>query len=255
MTYAIYPTLKDKVVFVTGGTSGIGADFVKAFANQGAKVAFVGRHAELGREVCDFVESETQNKPLFIQCDVTDVPALQGAIETAGAELGDISVLINNAANDKRHSVEEVTEDMWDSLMGVNLKHQFFTAQAAYPMMKRAGGGSILNIGSNCFLLSRIPGYPLYATAKAAIIGLTRSLAREFGPDQIRVNAILPGWVMTQKQIDQWLTPEAEAEAMEDQCLKERLYEGDISRLALFLAADDSRMITKQMFIADGGRI
>lgn len=255
MTYAVYPSLKGKVVFITGGTSGIGADFVKAFAGQGAKVAFVGRHAELGKDVCDVVEAETQNRPLFIQCDVSNVPALQQAIQQVGTELGDVNVLINNAANDKRHTVEEVTEAMWDDLMAVNLKHQFFTAQAAYPMMQRAGGGSILNIGSNCFLLSRIPGYPLYATAKAAIIGLTRSLAREFGPDKIRVNAILPGWVMTQKQIDQWVTPEAEAEAMADQALKERLYEGDISRLALFLAADDSRMITKQMFIADAGRV
>ena len=255
MEYAVYPTIKNKVVFITGGTSGIGADFVKAFANQGAKVAFVGRHADLGIALCDFVEKETSNRPCFIQCDVTNIAALQQAIQDTAAMFGPVTVLINNAANDKRHTVPEVTETMWDDLMGVNLKHQFFTAQAVYPMMQAAGGGSILNIGSNCFLLSRMPGYPLYATAKAAIIGLTRSLAREFGVDKIRVNAILPGWVMTQKQIDQWLTPEAEAETMEDQCLKERLYEGDISRLALFLAADDSRMITKQMFIADAGRV
>jgi NAD(P)-dependent dehydrogenase (short-subunit alcohol dehydrogenase family) len=255
MEFANYPSLKDKVVFITGGTSGIGSDFVKSFAQQGARVAFVGRSEDQGRELCDSVKKDGSVEPLYIKCDVGNVAMLQDAIAQTGKELGDISVLVNNAANDKRHQVSDVTEQMWDDMMGVNLKHQFFTAQAVYPMMQRLGGGSILNIGSNCFLLSRIPQYPLYAIAKSAIIGLTRSLAREFGADKVRVNAILPGWVMTEKQINQWVTPEAEAEAMEDQCLKERLYEDDISRLALFLAADDSHMITKQTFIADAGRV
>lgn len=255
MRFAQYPSLRDKVVFITGGTSGIGADFVKSFAEQGARVAFVGRQQKLGEALCQEIKAKGFIEPFFTTCDVSDVGSLRQSIALAAQELGDISVLINNAANDKRHTVDEVTEELWDSLMGVNLKHQFFTAQAIHPMMERRGGGSIINVGSNCFLLSRIPQYPLYATAKAAIIGLTRSLAREFGVKKIRVNALLPGWVMTDKQIEQWVTPEAEAEAMEDQCLKERLYEGDMSRLALFLAADDSRMITKQVFIADAGRV
>lgn len=255
MEFANYPSLNDKVVFLTGGTSGIGADMVRTFASQGARVAFVGRKDDLGNALCATIKEEGLAEPYFIKCDVSDVPALQAAISETGKQLGDISVLINNAANDKRHTAEEVTEVMWDELMRVNLRHQFFTAQAVYPMMKRLGGGSIINVGSNCFMLSRIPGYPLYAIAKSALIGLTRSLAREYGAQKIRVNALLPGWVMTEKQINEWLTPEAEAETMEDQCLKERLYEGDISRLALFLASDDSRMITKQTFIADGGRV
>lgn len=255
MEFAQYPSLKNKVVFVTGGTSGIGRDFVKSFAAQGARVAFVGRNEAQGQALCDEVQAAGCEAPLYIKCDVGNVAMLQEALAQTAQQLGDVSVLVNNAANDKRHTVGEVTEAMWDDLMAVNLKHQFFTAQTVYPMMQRLGGGSIINIGSNCFLLSRIPQYPLYAIAKSAIIGLTRSLAREFGADGIRVNAVLPGWVMTEKQINQWLTPDAEAETMEDQCLKERLYEGDISRLALFLAADDSRMITKQTFIADGGRV
>lgn len=255
MQFAHYPSLKDKVVFVTGGTSGIGADFVKTFSQQGARVAFVGRQADLGQALCQEVKAMGHAEPFFVKCDVSNVEMLHDAIAQSAKQLGDISILINNAANDKRHRVDEVTEELWDDLMGVNLKHQFFTAQAIHPMMERLGGGSIINVGSNCFLLSHIPHYPLYATAKAAIIGLTRSLAREFGAAKIRVNALLPGWVMTEKQIEQWLTPEAEAQTMDEQCLKERLYEGDISRLALFLAADDSRMITKQVFIADGGRV
>lgn len=255
MTFANYPSLKDKVVYITGGTSGIGSDFVMQFALQGARVAFIGRTADLGEALVDAVVAAGHPQPLFLPCDASDVTALQATIQETQKQLGDIAVLVNNAANDQRHAVSEVTEDLWEQLMSINLKHQFFTAQAVQPMMQRLGGGSIINVSSNAFLTARIPHFVLYATAKSAIIGLTRSLAREFGGDHIRVNCIMPGWVMTDKQIRQWLTPEAEAELMEEQSLKAKLYPEDISRLALFLAADDSRMITKQLFIADAGRV
>lgn len=255
MTYANYPSLKNKTVFITGGTSGIGSEFVLQFAMQKAQVAFIGRHEKNGETLCQLVKEKTGHRPLFIAGDVSDVSIMQNAIHETARKLGDINVLINNAANDQRHETLAVSEAMWQEWMDINLKHQFFTAQAVLPMMIKRKSGSIINIGSNCFMLAEIPTYPVYATAKSAIIGLTRALAREFGKYTIRVNCILPGWVMTQKQIDQWLTPEAEKQTLQEQSLKEKLYPEDISRFALFLAADDSRMITKQSFIIDGGRI
>jgi D-xylose 1-dehydrogenase len=255
MNTAVYPSLKDAVVFVTGGTSGIGEDIVAHFVAQGAHVAFVGRNQDKGKQVCDKLVAAGYTAPLYIPCDVSDMAALKAAIKAAQDALGDITVLVNNAANDQRHTTLELDEVEWDALMAVNLKHQFFAAQAVLPNMIKNGGGSIINLGSNCFLLADIPVYPCYAIAKSAIIGLTRSLAREFGDKNIRVNGIMPGWVMTEKQISTWLTPEAEAETMQQQCLKQRLYPEDISRFVLFLASDDSKMVTKQMFIVDGGRI
>ncbi|MCH9644774.1 MAG: SDR family oxidoreductase [Gammaproteobacteria bacterium] len=251
----IYSSLKNKTVFITGGTSGIGEDIVLHFAEQGARVAFVGRNREKGQDVCDKVIALGFDAPLYVCCDVSDMKALQAAISQTAEHFDGIDVLVNNAANDQRHATLETDEAMWDQFMAVNLKHQFFAAKAVLPMMVKNGGGSIINMGSNCFMLADMPTYPCYAIAKSAIVGLTRSLAREFGDKNIRVNGIMPGWVMTEKQIEMWLTPEAEAETMREQCLKKRLYPEDVSRFVLFLASDDSKMVTKQMFVVDGGRI
>jgi len=253
--FAIYPSLENKVVFITGGTSGIGADFVLEFAKQGAKVAFIGRNQMHGEELCERVEEITDQRPLYIQGDLSKLDDIHQAIYTTVNHFKRIDVLINNAANDVRHHALEVTEEMWNDLMAINLKHQFFTAQAVLPFMMKNKSGSIINMSSNSVWLAELPSYPLYTTAKAAIIGLTRSLAREFGVYNIRVNCIEPGWIFTAKQIEKWVTPEGEAQAIREQSLKHRLYPEDVSRLALFLAADDSKMITKQIFVVDGGRI
>ena len=190
--------------------------------------------------------------PLFIPCDVTDTPALQAAIAEATAKLGPIRVLVNNAAHDQRHPIDSVTPDYWDDRFAVNLKHQFFAAQAVYKDMAATGGGSIVNLGSTSWVIGQ-GGMPCYTTAKSAVAGLTRSLARDFGPLDIRVNCILPGWIMTERQIKLWLTPEGEQELMKRQCLKRKLVPADIARVVLFFAADDSGACTNQNYIVDGG--
>ncbi len=192
--------------------------------------------------------------PLFLKADVRDVKAYQAAIADVAAKLGTITVLINNAARDDRHDLADVTPDFWDERIAVNLRHQFFAIQAVAPGMKAAGGGSIVNFSSVSYhtMTARLS---VYEAAKAAVIGLTRGLARDLGPDRIRLNAITPGWIMTQRQSDLWLTPEAEADLMKAQCLKEKVYPPDIARMALFLASDDSRLITAQNFVVDGGRM
>lgn len=252
--FASYPSLRDKVVFVTGGASGIGASLVEHFAAQGARVAFVDVAEEAGRALAARVAETGAAKPVAMDCDLRDIDALQAAIARVGRELGPVRVLVNNAGNDDRHAVADVTPAYWDERMAVNLRHQFFAAQAVWPQMKAAGGGSIVNMGSIVWRLG-MGGLPVYATAKAAVCGLTRSLARDFGPDAIRVNTVLPGWIMTERQIALWLTDAGEKALMEDQCLKEKIYPPDVARLVLFLAADDSRMITSQDFIIDGGRV
>lgn len=255
MNFANYPSLKGKVVFITGGTSGIGADFVLHFAQQQAKVAFIGRNKENGTQVCKEVSKHAKHQPLFIAGDVSDTNTIKAAIKETEQKFGPIHVLINNAANDFRHRTLDVTNELWQELMDINLKHQFFTAQAILPMMIANQQGSIINLSSNCFMLAEIPSYPLYATAKSAIIGMTRALAREFGPHNIRVNCILPGWVMTTKQREHWVTEDALNKTLHEQSLKKELMPADVSRLALFLAADDSQLISKQSFIIDGGRL
>ena len=192
--------------------------------------------------------------PAFIRCDLRDVEALQAAVAKIMAVDGDIAVLVNNAANDDRHRIEDVTAAYWDDRIAVNLRHQFFAAQAVIPGMRRRGGGSIINFGSMTWHASE-GGYPAYATCKAAVEGLTRSLARDLGPDRIRVNTIIPGWVMTERQMRLWLDAEGEAEIARRQCLKDKLQPDDVARMALFLAADDSRMCTAQNFIVDAGWI
>ncbi|MGF1628115.1 MAG: SDR family NAD(P)-dependent oxidoreductase [Kiloniellaceae bacterium] len=249
---AIYPSLKDRVVFVSGGGSGIGASIVEHFCQQGAKVGFVDIDEAASAALVEAMVAAGHHKPVFVKCDLKDVDALRVAIGQVRTRLGPITVLINNAANDQRHSIDEVTPEYWDDRIAVNLKHQFFAAQAIYPDMEAAGGGAIVNLGSVSWMIGQ-GGMPCYTTAKSAIAGLTRSLARDLGPKNIRVNCVVPGWIMTQRQIDLWLTPESEAELMQRQCLKRKLVPADIARAVLFFAAEDSGGCTNQSYIVDGG--
>jgi NAD(P)-dependent dehydrogenase (short-subunit alcohol dehydrogenase family) len=250
--YASYPSLKDRSVFVTGGGSGIGAALVRHFAAQGAKVAFVDIALEASERLVADIAAAGDPKPLLIPCDLRDIEALRRAIRQAADAHGPITVLVNNAAHDERHAFDTVTPEYWDDRMAVNLRHQFFAAQAVHPMMKAAGGGSIINFGSVSWMIGQ-GGMPGYSAAKAAIMGLTRSLARDFGADNIRVNSIAPGWIMTERQISLWLDEAGERELMARQCLKRKLYPDDMARIVLFLAADDSSAMTNQTYIADGG--
>jgi D-xylose 1-dehydrogenase len=249
--YARYPSLVDRTVFITGGASGIGASFVTQFAQQGARVAFCDIDASSGDALADAL-GDARTRPLFLACDITDIEALRGAIADARSALGPIAVLVNNAANDQRHSIAEVSPESFDASIAVNLRHQFFAAQAVIDDMKAHGGGSIINLGSISWMLKN-GGMPIYVTAKAAIAGLTRGLARDLGPFGIRVNTLVPGWVMTEKQRRLWLDEAGLRALKAGQCLDGELMPEDIARMALFLAADDSRMVTAQDFIVDGG--
>lgn len=247
---ATFNDLKGTSVFITGGGSGIGASLSEGFLEQGANVAFVQRSD--GTAFCDEMEQKHGNRPLFMACDITDMDALKACIEQAAAAHGPITTLVNNAANDKRHTTAEVDSDFWDWMMAINFKAYFFACQAVIPGMQAAGGGSIINFSSISYMMGNA-GYPLYTGANSGINGMTRSLAREFGPDKIRVNVIAPGWVLTQKQLDKWATPDGLAAHMERQCLKEHLEPRDIVGAALFLASDISRMMTGQSMVVDGG--
>ncbi len=249
---ATYPSLKDRVVFVTGGGSGIGASIVEHFCQQGARVGFVDIDVAASEALVAAMAEAGPHKPHFVECDLRDIPALRKAIDAVRAALGPITILVNNAAHDQRHSIDEVTPEYWDDRVAVNLKHQFFAAQAIYPDMEAAGGGAIVNLGSVSWMIGQ-GGMPCYTTSKSAVAGLTRALARDFGPMNIRVNCVVPGWIMTQRQIDLWLTPESEAELMQRQCLKRKLYPADIARAVLFFAAEDSAGCTNQSYIVDGG--
>ncbi len=252
MPTATFHDLKDASVFITGGGAGIGAAITEGFIEQGAKVAFVQRSDASG--FCDDMQDKHGVRPLFIPCDITDVSALQAAISTAAEAHGAVTVLVNNAANDKRHDTEDVTEEFWDWSQAINLKAYFFACQAVIAGMRAAGGGAIVNFSSISYMMGNA-GYPSYTTANAGINGMSRSLAREFGPDKIRVNALAPGWVMTDKQRDLWVTPEALAAHLERQCLKEELLPQDIVDAVLFLASNTSRMMTGQMMVVDGGTV
>ena len=247
-----YSSLEGRCVFITGGATGIGAAMVEAFAIQGAKVAFVDLDMDSADSLCASLKNQTGTSPWFQKIDVTDVEALQAAITDAVEELGSLQALINNAANDRRHSPAEVTPQSWRDCMAINLDAAFFAAQTGAELMAQSGG-SIINFSSINALLgpSNMPGY---VTAKAGVVGMTKALARDYGESAIRVNAILPGWVVTDRQLQTWLTPEAEADWMKQVALKQRLQPSDVAKLALFLAADDSRMITGQSFTIDGGR-
>jgi NAD(P)-dependent dehydrogenase (short-subunit alcohol dehydrogenase family) len=249
---ARFGSLRGKRVFVTGGGSGIGESIVTAFAEQGAQVAFVDIVREASVELVEKIAGAGHPAPVFRHCDITDIPALQQVIADLGAELGDFDVLVNNAANDQRHNIEEVTPAYWDERIAINQRPMFFTCQSVLPGMKKKGAGSIINISSISFH-AKGGGYPVYATAKSAVIGLTRSLARDLGPHGIRVNTVTPGWVMTQRQLDLWVDDAAKADIARAQCLPGMLMPAHIASMVLFLAAEDSAMCTAQEFIVDAG--
>ena len=250
MTIASYPSLKGRVVLVTGGGSGIGEAIVRNFAAQGSRVGFLDVDEAASKKLAAGVGGKDQVH--FEKCDLRDIAWLKRAIAALRERLGPVTILVNNAAHDERHKIEDVTSEYWDDRMAVNLKHQFFCAQAVYKDMQAAGGGAIVNMGSVSWVVGQ-GGMPGYTTAKSAIQGLTRALARDFGPLNIRVNSILPGWIMTERQISLWLTPEGEEELMRRQCLKRKLYPDDIARVVLFLASDEAGACTNQNYIVDGG--
>jgi D-xylose 1-dehydrogenase len=251
-SFARYPSLDGRVVFISGGASGIGAELVRQFCAQGARVAFIDLDAELAEDLVEAVATETSATPRFERCDVTDVAALQTSINRVAGEMGPIEVLINNAANDLRAPIEDVTPESWEASLAVNLRHHFFAAQAAIAAMRERRAGSIINLGSISWHV-KLEGLHGYVASKAAIEGLTRVLARELGPDRIRVNCIIPGWVLTDRQRKLWLTPEVEADLMRAQSLKEFVTPEDVARLALWLAADDSVHCTGQNWTVDAG--
>jgi D-xylose 1-dehydrogenase len=250
--YASYPSLDARVAFVTGGGSGIGASIVEHLCAQRARVAFVDIERAASQTLVETIKGRGHPAPTFLPCDLRDIGALQAAVADTRSRLGPIRVLVNNAANDERHALDTVTPEYWDDRFAVNLRHQFFAAQAVAPDMAAAGGGSIVNFGSTSWMVGQ-GGMPAYLTAKSAVAGLTRALARDLGPMGIRVNCIVPGWIMTERQITRWLTPEGEAELMRRQCLKRKLLPEDIARVVLFFAADDSGACTNQSYVVDGG--
>jgi D-xylose 1-dehydrogenase len=252
--FASYPSLRGRVVFVTGGATGIGAEFVAQFARQGARTGFVDIQAEAAAKLAAGVAAELGTAPWFRACDVRDVPRLRDAIGACAAELGDIDVLVNNAADDERRPPDDMTERFWDEKFAVNLRPMFFAAQAVAPAMRARKHGSIINLGSITWHAG-FADVAAYATAKAGIEGLTRSLARDLGASGVRVNCLIPGWTMTERQLAGWVTPEAEREIDRAQCLPGRVMPADIARMALWLAADDSRMCTSQIWVVDGGWI
>jgi|EP01034_Spumella_vulgaris_P038726 NAD(P)-dependent dehydrogenase (short-subunit alcohol dehydrogenase family) len=249
---AKFGSLRGKRVFITGGGTGIGEALVTAFAGQGALVGFVDIAKDASEALVERIAASGHPVPEFRHCDITDIPALQATIAALADKLGDFDVLVNNAANDQRHDAENVTLDYWNERIAINQRPMFFTAQSVLAGMKRKGGGSIINVSSISWH-AKGAGYPVYATTKAAVIGLTRSLARDLGPHGIRVNTVTPGWVMTQRQIDLWVDDAAEAEIQRMQCLPAKLMPGHIASMILFLAADDSAMCTSQEFIVDAG--
>lgn len=248
MDGASYPSLRGRVVFVTGGATGIGASFVRHFAGQGCRVAFVDLQAEAGAALAGEVDA------WFRRCDVTDAPALQAAIHHAAEALGPITILVNNVADDTRHEAADLTPEAWRRSLAVNLDPALIASVAVQPMMKAEGGGAIVNVGSINALWGPA-NMAAYVAAKGAINSLSKGLAREWGPDGIRVNALSPGWVVTERQLEKWLTPEAEADWARQVALKDRILPDDIARAALFLASDESRMMTGQNLVIDAGRL
>ncbi|MFO2466388.1 SDR family oxidoreductase [Pseudomonas sp. 15FMM2] len=250
-TQAVYADLKGKTVLVSGGASGIGEALVRAFAQQGAKVGFVDLAKAPGEHLAGQLSAQGHGVE-FVHCDITDERAYQAAIAHLARTLGPITVLVNNAANDVRHTLEEIDGEMFEKLIGVNLKHAFFASQAVVPMMKAAGQGAIINLGSIGWMMAS-GGYPVYAASKAATHGMTRGLARELGPWHIRVNTLVPGWVMTEKQLALWVDDTARELIRRSQCLPGSVQPEHIANMALFLASDVSAMCSAQNFIVDGG--
>jgi NAD(P)-dependent dehydrogenase (short-subunit alcohol dehydrogenase family) len=251
---ARYPSLAGKSVLITGGGSGIGAGLVEHFAAQDCRVGFIELNGDVAAQAVDAVEKRTGNRPHHVVADLRDISSLKDAVGTLAHAIGAPTVLINNAGNDDRLPLEDVSPEYWDDRFATNLRHQFFAAQAVIPGMAAAGGGTIINMGSISWMFGAA-GLIFYTTAKAAVMGMTKSLAREVGQRRIRVNSIAPGWVLTERQVERAKRtyPGKFAEYLKDQCLKEHLLPPDIARMALWLAADDSRLVTAQTFIVDGG--
>ena len=252
MNHGTYPSLRDRVVFISGGSSGIGAELVRAFAQQGAKLAFCGTQAGGGQSLVDEITAAELPAPWYGVCDVRDVVAYQALLRRVADEVGPVRVLVNNAGRDDRHAMEDVTSEMWDDRLALNLKHYFFAIQAVAPGMAAAGGGSVINMGSVSWMRGR-PNLVGYTTAKAGILGLTRTLARELGGRNIRVNALVPGAIVTERQNALHRDAAADQAFLDAQCLKIRLDAGHVARATLFLAADDSDGMTGQHVLVDAG--
>ncbi len=248
--FAIYPSLEGRSVFVSGGASGIGADIVRAFAAQGSKVGFVDIDEQRAEALCD----ELGENVVWSACDLRDIDALRSAFAQLAETIGPATVLVNNAARDDRHDWQSVTPDYWDERQASNIRHHFFAIQAVAPGMIEAGGGSIINMGSNSWWEAG-GGFPSYATAKAAVHGLTRTMARDLGDHRIRVNTVVPGWIMTDRQRDLWATPEALENHRQSQCLPDLIEPVYVARMVLFLASDDAAMCTANNYMVEGGSI
>ena len=248
--FANYPCLLGKTVFVSGGASGIGAEIVKGFAQQGTKVGFVDLDLESSEALMEGLEGQHA----YAQCDLRDIHALKTAFSELSEKLGPAQVLVNNAARDDRHDWREVTPEYWDERMANNLRHMFFAIQAVAPGMIDAGGGSIINMGSNSWWEAG-GGFPAYTTAKAGVHGLTRTMARDLGDHRIRVNTVVPGWIMTDRQKELWVTPEALAKQVDRQCLPDPIDPVYVARMVLFLASDDAAMCSANNFMVEGGSI
>ncbi|MEN8839513.1 MAG: SDR family oxidoreductase [Octadecabacter sp.] len=248
--FAIYPSLKGKTVFITGGASGIGADTVRSFAAQGAKVGFVDLDADASQALVDATDGDV----VFATCDLRDIDALRAAFAELVEKIGSAQVLVNNAARDDRHDWKDVTPDYWDERFHTNLRHMFFAIQSVAPEMIKAGAGSIINIGSNSWWEAG-GGFPAYATSKSAVHGLTRTMARDLGEHRIRVNTVVPGWIMTERQKDIWVTPEALAKHVDRQVLPDPIDPIYVARMVVFLASDDAAMCSAQNFMVEAGSI
>ena len=253
MSFAIYPSLKDVVVFVTGGAAGIGEETVRAFAAQGSRIGFVDINAERGAALAGTLADDGATVR-FEAADLRDIDALKAALAALAGALGPATVLVNNAAHDDRHGWEGVTPDYYDERIAVNLRHMFFATQAVAPGMIAAGKGSIINFGSNSWW-EKSGGLPVYTTAKAAVHGMTRSFARDLGPHRIRVNTVVPGWVMTERQKTKWATPEALERHRQNQCLPDLIQPVYLARMVLFLASDDAAMCTANNYMVEAGSI
>ena len=246
---AVYPSLNNKVVVITGGGSGIGESITRSFIKQGAKVAFLDFNEKDSIKLINDLNTDNLH---FEFCDLRDIEQLKNSIKKISSKFGPIQILVNNAARDDRHSLQSVTSEYFDERIATNLKHQLFASQAVVSDMEKNGGGAIINMGSTSWMIGQ-GGMPCYTTAKSAIQGLTRGLARDLGPKNIRVNCVVPGWIMTERQVDMWLTPESEKELMDRQCIKRKLFPKDIAKFVLFMASDEASACSNQSFVVDGG--
>jgi D-xylose 1-dehydrogenase len=251
-SFSKFAGLEGALVLVTGGATGIGAAIVENFVGQGSRVVFLDINTQAGTELIDRLKAGSEVTPEFIYADLRDLGSLKGTIESVQQRVGPVKILVNNAASDERHELEEVTPEYWRDRLATNLDHYFFCIQAVTPAMAAAGGGTIVNLGS-CVWRLAFPGLPAYATAKAAIEGLTRGLARSLGPKNIRINCVVPGFVRTKRQLERWLTPELERVILEGQCLKRLVEPEEVAALVAFLASDDARSCTNQTFTIDAG--